>query len=117
MELSMEIILHAGDAKRLIYEALDKAAQTDFTAANILLNSAHEKIKEAHACQTKTIQKEANGAEFKYSVLFSHAQDTMMTIFSEYNMTLKMITILKDNDQKIKKLEALINESSKGISE
>lgn len=110
INLSMEIILHAGNARTLIHKALEGIASSSFESAQEALKSAHEEIKQAHAAQTKTIQKEANGYTFENSILFSHAQDTLMTIFSEYTYTVKMIKIFENYELKIKNLKEQINE-------
>jgi len=36
-----------------------------------------------------------SGEKYEYSMLFAHAQDTLMTIMSEINMSAEMIDILK----------------------
>lgn len=92
---AMKIILHAGDARLLIMESLDQAAVKDFRKAEKSLEEAHEKIKLAHQSQTEVIQKDASGDIFPHSLLFAHAQDTLMTIYSEYNIASKLLEIIQ----------------------
>jgi Phosphotransferase system cellobiose-specific component IIA len=48
------------------------------------------------------LQEEAEGDKVQYSVLFTHAQDTLMTIMSEYNLAKHLITVFEKRDQKSK---------------
>ena len=53
------------------------------------------KILTAHKVQTATIQAQAAGEEVEYSLLFTHAQDTLMTISAELHMVKKMMPIVR----------------------
>lgn len=100
---TMEIIINAGDARELISEALDNVADFDYDAAEKNMEKAKEKLVIAHRLQTAKIQQEAEGNKVEYSVLFTHAQDTLMTINSEYKLTAHLIKVFKKRDQKEKK--------------
>lgn len=91
--ISMKIILHAGDARNQVKKALDNLEEPDFVEAEHLLVDASEKLKKAHEAQTKAIQDMATGAKIPYSVLFSHAQDTLMTVMSEYNIAKQLVKL------------------------
>lgn len=99
-KVSMKIILHAGDARNIVKHALDKIGDQDFTSANELMKEASENLKKAHEVQTNIIQRVAGGEEVPYSVLFSHAQDTLMTIMSEYNIASQLIKIFSKLENK-----------------
>lgn len=92
--IAMQIIIHAGDARNLLVDAMKMAKIFDFSAAEKKLFEA-EKIVLAHKAQTEVIQKEANGHYYEIFLLFVHAQDTLMTINSEVKMTKEMIDILR----------------------
>lgn len=94
-KVAMQIILHAGDARLKLTEALNAAKQFKFDEAQSLFNEANDAITLAHKSQTEVIQSEASGQEYEFSLLFAHAQDTLMTINSEIRMTQQMIDILK----------------------
>ena len=94
-EVAMEVILHAGDGRMKVDEALEKIAMFDFEYADKLLKEAKQEILKAHSAQTKVIQAQASGEEFEYSLLFIHAQDTIMTINTELRMVQKMEPIFK----------------------
>ena len=93
--VAMQIILHAGDARNHMNEALEIAKTGDFEKAGVEIKKAEEEIVLAHKSQTNIIQKEAAGAEYTVSLLFTHAQDTLMTINSELHLTKQMISILE----------------------
>lgn len=91
INVAMEIIINAGNARTKASQALDSAMDGNFEAAEQLMRGAKEDIKKAHNAQTDIIQDEASGKKHELLLLFIHAQDTVMTIISEYNMTEKMI--------------------------
>lgn len=95
VQVAMQIILHAGDARNYVTEALKAAKQFNFEIADEKMKQANDCISLAHKAQTTTVQSEMNGEKYEYSMLFAHAQDTLMTIMSEINMSLEMIDILK----------------------
>ena len=79
VQSAMEIILNAGDARLKNKEALEAVAQGDLAAA-------HEKME--------------------YSLLFTHAQDTLMTINSEITITKQLVSVFEAYDARIAALEA-----------
>lgn len=95
VSVAMQIILHAGDARVKITEALSYAKTFAFDKANVSMEEAEAAITLAHKSQTEVIQGEAGGKEYEFSLLFAHAQDTLMTINSEMRMAKEMIEILK----------------------
>ena len=82
---AMGIILHAGDARNYAKQAREAMREMNFTEARSLLETAKKEIAEAHRAQTEIIQNEARGICYEYSMLFNHAQDTLMTIISDIN--------------------------------
>lgn len=93
--ISMNVILHAGNARDFVYQAVDNASSGDFAQAEVLMNQANEEIVTAHKAQTETLQKEAEGYDFPYSPLFGHAQDTLMTVKAEMNVMREIIKLYK----------------------
>lgn len=88
---AMGILTHAGDARMLAKKALEAVQQFDFAKAEEALAEAKKEITEAHSAQTEIIQNEARGVKYEYSMLFNHAQDTLMTINSEIELTTTLI--------------------------
>lgn len=94
IEIAMKMILHAGNARNLIYEAGNFVKIFQFEDAKRLMEEAGKELNLAHVAQTGYIQKEASGEKMEYSILFTHAQDTLMTIVSEHNMMKQMLDIV-----------------------
>lgn len=92
---AMQIIMNAGDARLSVKDALSHAKAFDFTEVEKKMEEAKKFIVQAHKSQTEVIQSEANGKKYEYSMLFAHAQDTLMTIMSEIQLAEQMIDILK----------------------
>ena len=92
---AMAVIISAGEARDYCTEALSAARKGDFEAAEATLAKAKEKITEAHGGQTEVLQKEASGEKQMINLLFIHAQDTLMTIMSEYNMAKEFLEAYK----------------------
>ena len=105
LQAAMAIILNAGDARVKCKEALDAIAVYDFELAKENLKEAQNKITVAHRVQTNAIQDESAGNESSYSVLFTHAQDTLMTINSEIIIAKQMIKIFESYEKRIAALE------------
>lgn len=93
--VAMGVIINAGDGRNCINDALDCLASFDFAGAEEHLKEAEAKILKAHEAQTETIQRQAAGEDLEYSLLFTHAQDTLMTINSELHMAQKFMPIVR----------------------
>lgn len=104
---AMQIILHAGDARTHCMNALKAIENSDFENAKAEMKRANDEIVKAHRIQTNAISEETQGENGEYSVLFAHAQDTLMTIYSEINITKRMIKIFEAYDARLAKLEKL----------
>lgn len=102
---AMQIILHAGDARKHCMNALKAIETSDFDTAKSEMAIANDEIVKAHHIQTDAITAETSGEAGEYSVLFAHAQDTLMTIYSELNIAKRMLAIFKSYDQRIQHLE------------
>lgn len=104
-ESAMQIILYAGNARSKCKKALDAIAITDFEEAKNSLERAKVEITQAHRIQTDAIQSECSGEVGEYSVLFAHAQDTLMTVNSEIIIAKQMISIFENYERRIAALE------------
>lgn len=101
----MEIIIHAGDARLFIHKALKAIAESNYALAVEEMDTAKKEMVEAHKIHTNVIQSEARGEEIEYTILFTHAQDTLMTINSEMELTNSLIKVFESLEGRIKKLE------------
>ncbi len=102
---AMGIILKAGDARELCLQALRGLAVPDVEGAKAKLEEARKHIIEAHRIQTDAIQEETRGVKAEYSLLFAHAQDTLMTINSEVLIAKELVKIVESIDERLAKLE------------
>ena len=93
--IAMDVIMNAGDGRVKVDAALAALAYVDLTQAETLLLEAEELIVKAHNAQTEVIQDQVSGEDTEYSLLFIHAQDTLMTITTELRMTQKLLPIIK----------------------
>ncbi|WMJ89233.1 PTS lactose/cellobiose transporter subunit IIA [Anaerocolumna sp. MB42-C2] len=93
--VAMQIIIFAGNARTKTNQALDYLKTKDFSKAKEYITEARQEIINAHKEQTDIIQKEAAGESYETCLLFTHAQDTLMTIMSEVNLAEKMIELFE----------------------
>lgn len=73
-----QIITHSGDAKSLLFEAIQLAKTGDKVGAEEKIAEAEERLSLAHKEQTTLIQTEAQGTKTEVSLLLIHAQDHLM---------------------------------------
>ena len=94
MGKAMDIIMGSGDARLHASKAMDHIAKGE--------------LDEAKAAEM--IQGDIRGGDEKmgYYVLFAHAQDTLMTIQVEINMTKSMLKIAKNYEKRLADLEAKV---------
>lgn len=95
-EVVLGIIIHAGNAKSKLYEALSSAKENDFKKADELLEEANQEILNAHKIQTGLIQGEAAGNKPEISMLLIHSQDHLMTCMSEKSLIKEIIDLRKE---------------------
>lgn len=92
----MQIIMAAGNAKGIAYEALKEAKGGNFEGAENNLKEAHNVITEAHNAQSQWLAAEARGEADQITALFVHAQDHLMTTMTEMNFIKEVIELRKE---------------------
>lgn len=111
VESAMSIIMSAGDARLLCAQALTAAAKGELDEAKKLHADSKRKIAEAHHVQTDVIQAEMGGGPaLEYCSLFAHAQDTLMTVYSEINMTKHLLNIFTTYEQRLVEMSERIRQ-------
>ena len=113
IEAAMNIILNAGDAREDNLQAIHSLANFNVDEAKRYLEQATKKITIAHKIQTDQIQDETRGNKSEYSLLFAHAQDTLMTINSEILLTKGLMDVFRAYLLKIQELEREIERVGK----
>lgn len=102
-ELAMKIILHAGECRSCIAKAFQSAGEKENSAqVKELLKEAREKITEAHKLQTKVLQDTVMNESQCLTMLFIHAQDTLMTIHSELFMAENVLALYEQTREEEK---------------
>jgi PTS system cellobiose-specific IIA component len=101
----MDIIMHAGDARLACKKSLACLVEGEMAEAKSYMKKADEEITQAHRVQTDCIQGVVAGEKFEYNVLFAHAQDTLMTIYSEIMLAKQITDMYGSLDRRIKSLE------------
>lgn len=78
-EIAFQLILHSGNARSSVMEAMFLAREGKFEEAKEKVESAKLDLNEAHRTQTTLIQAEARGEKKDVTILMVHAQDHLMT--------------------------------------
>jgi PTS system cellobiose-specific IIA component len=87
-------ILHAGNARKLISDAYTELSAFNFEVAREKIELAREEVVFAHREQSKIIKSESEGDILEFSLLLTHAQDTLMTAVSEIQNAKNMINLV-----------------------
>ncbi|WP_373893686.1 PTS lactose/cellobiose transporter subunit IIA [Virgibacillus natechei] len=107
-QFSMNIILHAGNAKNYLHEALQDARNNSFDKVESKIKQASGELLEAHKLQTKFIQEDAKKGLGNLSVLLVHAQDHLMTVMSEKSLIEEMIEVYRNQHELNEKVDRLV---------
>lgn len=99
-ENSMQIILHAGNAKSSALMAIDAAAEGDFEDADKQIAEAREEMNAAHKVQFDMIHEEANGNPVDVNVILVHAQDHLTMALMAIDLGERMIDMYRTFSQK-----------------
>lgn len=113
---AMQIIVKAGDGRSRLLQAVTDIENGDFTAARFKLESAGDAIREAHTLHTEMIRDEARGNTPVYSMLLAHAQDALMTAYSEYRVLQRLLPTLENYDIRLRALEDVVARGAGGIA-
>ena len=101
VQVAMNIILHAGNARNDIKEAVELAKKSELEKANDLLKKANDELTLAHKEQTTVIQENiANDVE-PNCLMFAHAQDTFMCVNTEYDLSKQIIDLYELVNKKL----------------
>lgn len=100
MEISFNIIAHAGDAKGLAMEAIKDAKSGKIADAREKVEAARKAFVEAHHFQTELVHAEARGEKTEMSVILVHAQDHLMTAMTFQQLAEEIIDIYERLEQK-----------------
>lgn len=103
-QVAMEVIMNACAGRDKVEKAIEYIACSRFKEAKEILQIAEEEILKAHVAQTNMIQSQAAGESAEYSLLFIHAQDTIMTSNSELRIIKHLLPVFMKQNEKINSL-------------
>lgn len=84
--IAFEIILHSGNARTAVHEAMELMKESKFEEADAKLAEADEELRLAHASQSNMLAEFSQGTKIEIQIIMVHAQDHLMT-----TMTLKEV--------------------------
>ncbi|WP_088069773.1 PTS lactose/cellobiose transporter subunit IIA [Gottfriedia luciferensis] len=90
-QIAFQLILHSGNAKSLLMEAMYRAREGKFEEAREKVKEANEELRHAHHSQTSLIQSEASGQQYKINILLVHAQDHLMNTLTTRDLVEEII--------------------------
>ncbi len=90
-QIAFQLILHSGNAKSLLMEAMYKARDGEFEEARRKVTEANAELRLAHHSQTSLIQSEAGGQQYKINILLVHAQDHLMNTLTTRDLVEEII--------------------------
>jgi PTS system cellobiose-specific IIA component len=114
-ECSMTMILHAGQAKANIHEALQAARDGNFAETSEKMKEAKEELMQAHKQQTKLLQEDAQQRFDNFPILLIHAQDHLMTVMSEKDLIEEMIAMYRKQHNLEKKVDQLLHSDDEEV--
>ncbi|RBP46797.1 PTS lactose/cellobiose transporter subunit IIA [Garciella nitratireducens] len=91
--ISFDIISEAGQARNLIYEALEYIRDQQYKEAENKIKIAEKLMLKAHESHAFLVSEQAKGNEIKVDLLLSHAMDILMIVESERDITKKIMEI------------------------
>ena len=101
VEQSMQLILHAGNGRSMVIEAVRDLLRTgDVSSARAKIKEAGQEIGEAHDIQTGMISAECDGQPVEKSILLIHAQDHFMTALAVRDMAQLMVDMYENLGKK-----------------
>ncbi|WP_214805347.1 MULTISPECIES: PTS lactose/cellobiose transporter subunit IIA [unclassified Exiguobacterium] len=94
-QVAFMMILHSGNARSTIREAIEVYKEESFEAFERLLTDAREQLKEAHQIHFGQVQKEASGEPTTLSLLLLHAEDHLMSTQTMLDLTSGLVEMME----------------------
>ncbi|MCM3729880.1 PTS lactose/cellobiose transporter subunit IIA [Neobacillus cucumis] len=93
--VAFNIISNVGTAKSLVMEALYAAKEGEFELAEEKLAESKQFFVEGHKMHASLIQREANGEQLQFSLIFMHAEDQLMSVDTITLLVTEMIELYR----------------------
>ncbi|WP_426355120.1 PTS lactose/cellobiose transporter subunit IIA [Exiguobacterium sp. R-39] len=94
-QVAFMMILHSGNARSTIREAIEVYKEGTFEEFDQLMTSARSQLQEAHQVHFSQVQKEANGEPTTLSLLLLHAEDHLMSTQTMLDLTSGLIELME----------------------
>ncbi|MBV0930126.1 PTS lactose/cellobiose transporter subunit IIA [Lentilactobacillus sp. IMAU92037] len=93
-QISMLMLTYSGKAKQILNQTIDTISLSTYKKDDVpaQFEKAHKWLIKAHNEQNKAIKYVDN---LQYSVLFTHAQDTLMNTETIYFLLTKLIPLIR----------------------
>jgi len=98
-QTAFQLILHAGNAKSSLMEAMQAARAGKLDEAHSKIDEAKVELNHAHHAQTSLIQGEARGEKVELSILLIHAQDHLMNALTMRDLVTEIIYLHEKLDK------------------
>lgn len=95
--IAFDIIGPAGEARSVIFEAIDKLNRKEITVQQAAkeLDKADDLITEAGKNHMNVVTSEAGGEELKFAAIFMHAEDIFLTTQTMSEMFRRLLPLYK----------------------
>ena len=97
-QVNFMLILHSGNARSKVLQALRKYREGNVEEADSLLVQAEEDLKQAHEIHFKMVQREASGEKVEFALLLMHAEDHLMSTLSMKELVKELIELFKQKN-------------------
>lgn len=94
-EQIMQLILHSGDARSKMINAVRESNKGNFEEAERLFEEGQKSLNLAHIMQTELIQSEIKGEKIEITLLLIHAQDHLMNAITVMDLVREIINMNK----------------------
>ena len=95
----MGIIINAGQARSLCFEALRAAKEGDFAKADALLKESTTFANQAHLVQTQLIEEDQGEGKTPMTLIMVHAQDHLMTSMLAKELITELVDVHRELDK------------------
>lgn len=97
-QINFMLILHSGNARSKIIQALREYREGKVDEADQLLNEAESDLSAAHEIHFSMIQKEASGEKTEFALLLMHAEDHLMSTLSMKELVKELLELFKQKN-------------------
>ncbi|KPN15523.1 PTS dihydroxyacetone transporter [Bacillus australimaris] len=98
-QVSFQLILHSGNARSKLLQALKQFREGAEEEAFGLMKEAQEDLQDAHDIHFQLVQREAGGETTSFSLLLMHAEDHLMSTITIKELVGELLPIFQSLKQ------------------